>query len=262
MVPQGSARIVNLGVVDFDSLSVAELQNLLYGTTPIRGNNDASNQLVQGDVFAVLTHGGNYAKVQVSNYDYNLTIRWVTASAASPTDQFTYLPSATVASVKPNQGSAAGATQVAVAGSGFTGATAVQFGGLPAASFVVASDTAIQAVSPAGQGTVDITVTSPGGTSAVSPADKFTYVPPPVVTGVNPNFLNPGQSTTISGSGFSGASAVNFGTVPAASFAVVSDSQINAVIPQGSGSVNVTVTTSAGTSAISTADVFTYVILE
>jgi len=78
MAPQNSARLVNLGVVDFNSVTSDSLQTLTYGTTPIPGSNDASNKLVVGDVFAVLTNQGNYAKVKVLAYGYNMTIQWVT----------------------------------------------------------------------------------------------------------------------------------------------------------------------------------------
>jgi hypothetical protein len=64
-------------------------------------------------------------------------------------------------------------------GAGFTGATAVSFGTVSVANnkFIVNSDTQITAVSPAGSGTVDVTVTTPGGTSAINNDDKFTYLP-------------------------------------------------------------------------------------
>ncbi|HEX5433624.1 MAG TPA: hypothetical protein VFY05_05260, partial [Candidatus Angelobacter sp.] len=58
MVPQGSARIVNIGITNFNALTPATLQKLTYTTTPIAGNNDLSNRLVPGDVFAVLTNEG------------------------------------------------------------------------------------------------------------------------------------------------------------------------------------------------------------
>ena len=80
----GSARIVNLGVVDFNSITAESLKTLPYGTKPIPGNNDATNQLVTGDVFAVRTNQGNYAKVLVVNYGYNLSIRWITYSMIEP----------------------------------------------------------------------------------------------------------------------------------------------------------------------------------
>lgn len=78
MTPVVGAKIVNLGHVSWSSVTAATLQTLDYSTTPIPGNNDASNQLTNGDVFAVLTNAGNYAKVQVLNYDYNMTVQWVT----------------------------------------------------------------------------------------------------------------------------------------------------------------------------------------
>src|SRR5262245_18440556 len=40
MVPQGSARIVNMGITDFACLSVAALQLLTYGAAPINGYNN------------------------------------------------------------------------------------------------------------------------------------------------------------------------------------------------------------------------------
>ncbi len=78
MVPRNNARIVNLGLVNFNTLTADSLQKQTYSTTPIPGNNDASNKLVPGDVFAVLTAQGNYAKVKVLSYGYNLNIQWVT----------------------------------------------------------------------------------------------------------------------------------------------------------------------------------------
>lgn len=78
MRPVGGAKIVNLGHVDYSAVTFASLQTLNFGTTPIPGNNDPSNQLTDGDVFAVLTNAGNYAKVQVLHYDYNMTVRWAT----------------------------------------------------------------------------------------------------------------------------------------------------------------------------------------
>lgn len=87
-------------------------------------------------------------------------------------------PSATapmVSSISPATGPASGGTVVAISGSGFTGATGVSFGTAPAAHFQVESDGAIQATSPAGSGSVDVTVTTPAGTSAKSAADEFTY---------------------------------------------------------------------------------------
>jgi hypothetical protein len=84
MTPRGGAGIVNLGVVSFASITPAILQTLPYGNDPIPGNNDATNQLVNGDVFAVKTSLGNLCKIQVVTYGYDLQINWVTYQLASP----------------------------------------------------------------------------------------------------------------------------------------------------------------------------------
>jgi hypothetical protein len=63
---------------------------------------------------------------------------------------------------------------VTVTGKNFTGATAVHFS--TASFFTVSSRTQIAATSPAGStGAVDVTVTTPAGTSTTSSADHFIY---------------------------------------------------------------------------------------
>ena len=169
-------------------------------------------------------------------------------TALSAADQFTFLAAPTVSSLNPTFGSTAGGTSVIITGTNFTGATAVSFGGTPAAGFVVNSPTQITATSPAHAAGVDnVTVTSPGGTSAISPADQFTFIAPPVVTSLNPNAGPTAGGTTviITGSDFPRA-AVTFGATPAASFVVNSPTQITAVAPaEPAGTVNVTVTNAA-----------------
>jgi len=92
-----------------------------------------------------------------------------------------------VTNVSPNTGPTSGGTSVTITGTNFSGATAVRFGSNAAGSFTVNSATQITATSPAGSGTVDVTVTNENGTSATSSGDRFTYVPVPAVTNVNPN---------------------------------------------------------------------------
>ena len=104
-------------------------------------------------------------------------------SATSSADQFSYVAAPTVTGISPTSGPLGGGTSVAITGTGFTGATAVNFGSTAATSFTINSDTSITAVSPAGSaGTVDITVTTTGGTSATGSADQFTYAAPTAFT--------------------------------------------------------------------------------
>jgi alpha-tubulin suppressor-like RCC1 family protein len=165
---------------------------------------------------------------------------------------------ASVTSVSPNAGPAAGGTSVTITGTNFTGATAVRFGANSAGSFTVNSASMITAVSPAGAGVVDVTVTTGAGTSAPSAADRFSYLP--TVTNVSPG-TGPqagGTSVTITGTNFTGATAVKFGANSASSFTVNSATMITVVSPAGVGLVDVTVTTPGGTSLTSTADRFSY----
>ena len=101
-------------------------------------------------------------------------------SATGPDDRFTYVPHASppiVKQIAPAEGPAAGGTVVGLTGKGFTGVTAVAFGAVPASSFTVVSTTSIEAVAPAQTpGTVDVTVTTPNGSSAPSKHDRFTFV--------------------------------------------------------------------------------------
>ena len=71
---------------------------------------------------------------------------------------------------------------VTICGTGFDGVTDVKFGGVSAIWFSGDSSTQVRAQSAGGAaGTVNVTVITPNGTSAISPADEFTYVADPVV---------------------------------------------------------------------------------
>ena len=168
-------------------------------------------------------------------------------------------------------GPAAGGTVLQVNGSGFTGATAVSFGGTAAPSFTVLSDTAISVTDPShAAGTVDVIVTAPSGTSSAAYYDLFTYnappPPPPAVTGLSATTgptTGGGGTVDIFGSGFTGANVVSFGGAGVSyySFTVVNDGEIALTPPpaNAAGKVDVTVTTEYGTSADVMADKYTYV---
>lgn len=81
----------------------------------------------------------------------------------------------------------------------------------------------------------------------------------PTVTSISPNSGPPagGTSVIITGTNFSTATTVKFGST-AVAFTVNGPTSITAASPPGSGTVDVTVTDSGGISATSTADQFTY----
>ena len=81
---------------------------------------------------------------------------------------------------------------------------------------------------------------------------------PPVVSSITPTSGSSGTTVTINGAGFDSGATVSFGNNAAASVTDISPYQLRAVVPAGSGTVNVTVSTFAGTSATGAADQFTY----
>ncbi|MGY2031528.1 beta strand repeat-containing protein [Nocardia gipuzkoensis] len=159
---------------------------------------------------------------------------------------YTYTPLPALTAVNPSSGPAAGGTTVTLTGTNLTGATAVTFGATAATSFTVNSATQITAVAPAGTGAVQVTATTPGGTTN---GVSDTYTPVPALTSVVPSSgpAAGGTTVTLTGTGLSTATAVRFGTT-AASFTVVSATQITAIAPPGTATVTVTVVTPGGTS--------------
>ena len=110
--------------------------------------------------------------------------------------------------------------------------------------------------------TVTVTVTDSDGLTG-STSVTVTVTAPPVVTAIAPSFgpESGGTPVTISGSGFgmTQVTSINFGTVPAPSFQQPSTSALIATAPPGAGTVDITVTTTSGTSLPVSTDRFTYV---
>ncbi len=91
----------------------------------------------------------------------------------------------TVTSLSTSQGKTAGGTTLAINGTNLATVTSVNFGSAPA-MILSSSATQLVVTSPAGAaGTVDVTATGWFGTSATGPADRFTYLAPPIVTAAN-----------------------------------------------------------------------------
>ena len=185
--------------------------------------------------------------------------------------------------VSPSSGPASGGTTVMITGSNLSGDPTVDFGTTPG-QIISDSITEIIAVSPpitveAGGtitpgGTVDVTVTTTGGTSATSPLDQFTGIAPPVISSVVGQAVGSsgatgaaaagpvsgGTEVLIAGTNLNGAITVKFGAVPAT---IVTDTAtyIIADSPKSpaAGPVDITITTPYGTSTPLTADQFTYV---
>lgn len=86
-----------------------------------------------------------------------------------------------VLSISPNQGVSTGGTQVILTGVNLTPTTGVFFGAVPATAFIINSDTQITAIAPPGTigSKVNVIVTVPGGSSAPTADNLYTYISPP-----------------------------------------------------------------------------------
>ncbi len=135
---------------------------------------------------------------------------------------------------------------VVLTGTGFTGTTTVTFGGVPASSFTVNSNSSISAVVSSGA-SGHIAINGPAGMASLN---GFIFGAVPVISQVVPSAAGPGATVQISGGNFTGITAINFGGVPVSSFTVNSNSSITAVIGSGANG-SISVTNSAGTGTYS-----------
>ena len=159
-------------------------------------------------------------------------------------------PTPTITGFNPTSGSVG--TSVVITGTGFTGANAVTFSSGKAATYTVTDDFHISTSVPAGAITGTIQVTTPGGTATSSGSFTVNTGPPtPTITSFSPTSGSVGTSVTITGTGFTNASAVKFNGT-AATYTVTNDTHIGTTVPAGATSGTITVTTPGGTATSST----------
>jgi hypothetical protein len=170
-----------------------------------------------------------------------------TPGGTSNSVTYTYLPGPVISSITPNQGPTAGGNTVTLTGTNLSSATAVTFGS-HSATITGNTSTQITVTAPAGApAPVTVSVTTPAGTIT---GLTYYYVPLPTVTGISPT-LGPtggGNTVTVTGTDLTLATALQFGSGVATGVTVVSDGQLTAQAPGGSGTVTVTATTPGGVS--------------
>lgn len=173
-----------------------------------------------------------------------------TSTAPRP---YTYVaPAPVVTEVSPPSGPREGGDVVTIRGTDLLGATSVRFGSVEALELAVVSATELTATTPASDvPQVEVTVTTPAGTSGPSP---YTYTAdPPTITAIKPerectDADGEPQQVTLSGDGLGEVTDVWFGDAPATRFAALSDTELVATPPAFTGEVTVTVETPFGQS--------------
>lgn len=162
-------------------------------------------------------------------------------------DCFTWFEPLSLRALSPEEGPLAGGNTMTLLGAGFPAGTRVLVGGFASPSVERVSSTELRALVPRGPsaGSVDVRVLGEGEGSFLRRA--YRYVEDLRLQDIAPltGPLGGGASVVLTGQGFEGATAVLFGSIPAASFTVESPTRITALTPPGAslGAVEVRIVT-------------------
>lgn len=260
--PPPSGAVLPTGSVTFDVYAPGDAS---YSAPPVFSSTEQLGGSGTTAVSASFTAASTGTYRVIAAYGGDSSYLPHTSGCADPGEAVDVVSPPIVGSLSPSSGPQAGGTTVTVSGSDLGLASEVDFGGAPASQLSVnAAGTQLSAVSPAGSGVVAVTVVTPGGRSAKVAADRYTYIAatPSIVSGIAPASgpTTGGNGIVVMGRDFSGATRIMFGQT-AGTVVNVNDpgTQLTALAPPGTGTVDVTVLTPAGTSATDAADAYTYV---
>ena len=242
-------------VVDLSGSGVGATTKVLFGTTTVTRVTWLSSTKVR-----VLTpaHAAGLVSVRVDTP--------TGISPASPRSTYAFDAVPTLGSLSSRSASTRGGTTLTLNGTGLQRTSSVHFGTAAAAGLTRISATQVRVTVPAHTaGTVDVRVTTPGGTSAVTAAGRFSYTAPTVVRtptvtslSVSAGPARGGTVVIVGGTNFTGTTHATFGGTTAG-LTVLSSTQLRVTAPaRPAGLVNVQVRTAAGLSPASAANAYSY----
>ncbi len=132
--------------------------------------------------------------------------------------------------------------KIGILGQGFSSASVVEFGGVPATSITLKGTTYISAIVPAGALTGKVTVTT--GSTVLTSAQVFRVTP--TLLSFSPTSGPVGTPVTITGTGLTQTTKVTFGGMPATTLVVNSDSKVTANVPTGAVTGKIAIKTKGG----------------
>ncbi len=213
----------------------------LTGATAIRFNGTAAA------TFSVTNATTATATVPTGATTGPVSVTTVAGTGSSAANFTVTLPPPTISSFSPTSGPVG--TGVTISGTNLSGITGVSFNGTATTVFSGGNGTSTTATVPTGATTGAISLTTASGTATSSASFTVTAAPPPAptVTGFSPTSGPVGTSVSLSGTNFTGATAVGFNGLAALTFNVSSATSATATVPAGAGSGPVSVTTTGGT---------------
>lgn len=211
------------------------------------GGNECTDATVTGTQITCTTpEGSGVVNIRVTNADEQL---------AMMSDAFTYVPAPTITGVSPSFGPQAGGTTITITGTHFDAATVTL--GDNDCTDVTVTGTKITCATPAGTGTVDLTVTNADGQIA-NRSEAFSYSAASTISAVMPDSgaARGGVLVKITGSGFDDPLVIIGGVV--CSVRKTSSDEISCITGRNtSGRKDVVVVNSDGQRAVLTGG-FTY----
>jgi hypothetical protein len=245
--PAGTC-VVTITGTNFDNPLVTGAAGVVFNTTNAANYTVISSTQIRAEVAAGTTTG----PIHVDNGDAPAAVSSTNFTVASPG---TCAP--TITSFTPTCGPVG--TSVSITGTNLLDASdsagaVTFFNNKTATSTLALSATQITAVVPSAATTGKINVDTGVGTAAASATDFTVAATCATITGFTPTSGPVGTVVTITGTGFTGATAVSFNNVNATSFTVnPAGTQITATVPTGATTGKIRVTVGGGT-VVSTAD--------
>jgi len=251
------AYVADLGASAVSVIDTAT--NAVTATVPVGADPDALTVTPDGSRVYVTSSSGTVSVIDTATNTVSATIATDTgpfALAVTPDGHHVYLangPANTVSVLDTATNTVTGTIPVRSNPQG----VAIT----PDGSRAYVSDLGSNDLTTIDTATSTVSATTPVGHNPVGLAISLRPLPPPVVTGVSPSSGPPagGTTVTVSGTNLTDATAITFGPDHPATHVQCTTTTCTAVAPPGQvGTVDVQVTTPAGTSAATAADRFSY----
>ena len=209
----------------FATTSVTISGNNFLGVTAVSfgGVNASSFTIVNSTTITAIVGSGASGNVTVTSPNGSVSLAG-----------FVFINPPTIVSFSPL--SATTNSTVTIIGTNLQNINVVSFGGVPALSFNIVNSNTITAIVGTGA-SGNVFLSSLAGNVTMG---GFTYIPTSFISSFVPVVGSSGQTITITGNNFIGITGVSFGGTAAASFIIVNQNTITAIVGNGSsGAVSI-----------------------